>query len=350
MNKSLRLEYAISYKRLLAFLFDLLSAAILTVALFFLGLLCIGEPAFKYSSSKKEMKAIENSYSLNLGSGKSYTEYEAALQHFYLESFPEEIKRDVNKNYGTDYSIVHIYNVVVLQLPDKPTVDNYQTGYYQYKMNDDGVFLVDELALRIEGKSGKQYEKNMRDLFMNTYTNLKPMLSDYDSHYKKLSNNVDYSYVISRMIGVSISVLGIFVIYPLINKYGSTPFERVYKIAHVNSKSGYLAPKYKLILRAIILFALPIFGLWVFNQYSIILITVFWLFINVLLTIFTSRNRDVPDFILRMDSANIENSLLFKNRHEEIEYESQDDFKEITDVDYVNKLEETKAIDDKKQE
>ena len=79
MNKSLRLEYAISYKRLLAFLFDLLSAAILTVALFFLGLLCIGEPAFKYSSSKKEMKAIENSYSLNLGNGKSYTEYEAAL-------------------------------------------------------------------------------------------------------------------------------------------------------------------------------------------------------------------------------------------------------------------------------
>ena len=48
----------------------------------------------------------------------------ATVQHFYLVDCPEEIKAEVNKNYGTNYSITHIYNVVVLLLPDQPTIEN----------------------------------------------------------------------------------------------------------------------------------------------------------------------------------------------------------------------------------
>ena len=344
MKKNLRIEPVISYKKLLAFLFDLLASSAAAVILFFLSIWAIGEPAFSYSNNKKTMKDMEQEYSLNIGSGKSYTLYEQALQSFYLVSFPEEIKNDVNKNYGTDYSIVHIYNVIVLQLPDVPTLDNYQTTFYEYRLNTDGTFNVDELALRREGMSGPNYEKNMRDLFYTSYSSLKSSLRDYSPTYKSAYTKTQTAELISRMICVSIPIIVFFIVIPMLNKYRSTLFERIYKIGHVKSKSGYIMPKYCVILNALIVFALPILGIYIFNAYSIILITVFWLFMNQLVMVFSSKNKTIAELILQIETADIENSLLFINNKDEKEYQNSDEFKQIDDPEYLNLLENANNI------
>ena len=344
MIKSLRVENASTGKRLLTILFDMLSWAIITVAVYFAILYSVMNPIFKYSYNKNYYKQVEAEYGLNLPVGLAYDKYEAVLQHFYLIDYPEEIKKEINEHYGTNYSIVHIYNVVVLQLPDIPTIDKYQTEFYAYKMDSEGHFLVDELAVLAEGHSGPVYEKTMRDLFYTSYSRLNTMLASYHHDYGQAIKNINTSELISRSVSISLSFVVLFVIVPLINKHGSTVFEKVYRIGHVNYSSGYSVSKYKIVLEALVNNALVILGLIIFNRYSIILISVLFFFINIVTMLLSHDNRNIGELLFKTLTINIDNSLIFDNRKEEKEYEGSDDNKVVTEEEFLNKLESIKNI------
>lgn len=344
MNKNIRVEKALSSRRLLTFVFDSLLLVASIIGLYFVFLYAVMNPTLDYQNHKNNKKQIEAEYGLNLETGLSYTEYEQVIQRFYLQDFHEEIKRDINSNYGTNYTINHIYNVVVLQLPDIPTPEKYKTTFFQYRMDEDGHYLVDELAILVEGNSGPVYEKNMRDLFYTTYARLPDMLKDYHSDYKESLLAVDSSEILSRLIASIISFTILFEVFTLINPYGSSTFEKLYKIGYVNSKSGYMASKGKLFIYHFFNHLIPFVGIVLFSRYSIVLLTVLFVFINEIVMIFSKENRTLVEKIFKLDAIDLSTSLVFKNRKEEREYENSEEHQIVSDQDYLDKLSNTDKI------
>lgn len=349
MNKDLKIAKVHTGKRLLSVLFDYISIIAGAVILYFVLLYTFFTPIFNYTGKSNEAKIVENQYGLNYGSVEDYEVYEKVTQDFYFVYYPNEIKASVNKSYGTNYSIEHIYNVVVLRLPDIPTYDNYSTEFFEYVINSDGTFAVNKVAIKKQGLSGPTYEKNMRDIFYSTYKNLKGYLSDFNKEYHSLAYDVQLYELISRIVGTTLSASVFYIIIPLINKNGSTIFEKHYDIGHVKGNNGYRIGPVKVILRAIINLALPVLGVIMMSTYSIVIFTAFYLFINNLIYIFNKNNRDLADLVLNIDSCFVSESSIFKNRLEEKEYENSDEFKQIEEMSFVDRLSEIKPINDKKE-
>lgn len=349
MNKDLKIAKVHSGKRLLSVLFDYLSIILGAVLMYFLLLYAFFTPAFGYHQKTQQAKNYENQYSLNYGEVEDYDKYEKVIQDFYFTYYPEEIKKTINDYYGTDYSIVHIYNVTVLRLPDVPTIENYSTEFFEYVIRPDGSFSVDEIALKKQGLGGPTYEKNMRDIFYSTYENLKGYLADYHKDYGKLTNDIGLYQSISRIISVSLSCIVFYIVVPFINKHGATLFEKVYDIGHVRGKNGYSVKPYMIVLRAVINLLIPAVGVILLSRYSVILMTIFFLFINNLIFIFNKNNRDLADLILNLDACSVSESLIFKNRKKEKEYEESDEFKKIEEMTFIERLSGIKPISDKKE-
>ena len=341
MEKNIRVQDGLLNHRLFSFILDLISVFVSTLAIYFLVLYTVFSVGFNYIEKNDRVLEIENEYVLNLEEELNYTEYEKVLKDFYFNKFPEEIKKEFNTIHKTDYTITHIYNIVVLRLTNTPTYESYKTDYYSYVQSADGSFNPDVLATHIEG-SGKVYEKNMSDLFYSSYNDLKQMLKAYNDEYLFLTLDVFNYKSASRMIAFSISLLVFYIIIPLSNKYGSTLGEKYYKLGHVNKKDGYLVKKHKIIIRPIIYFLLPFIAVALGTKNAIIIVLMGYLFINFLLLIFSKDNFDIADRILSMNTCSIEESLLFKNVDEEIEYFKSEEGKKIEDPEFLEKLSNVK--------
>lgn len=341
MERNVRIQEGLLNHRLSSFLFDLASLLISSVAIYFIVLYSIFALGFGYVEKNNQVKQIENEYVLNLEEGLNYKEYETVLKDFYFNKYPEQIAKEFNELHKTDFTITHVYNIVVLKLTNVPTYETYKTDYYSYYQEADGSFNPDVLAIKIEG-SGKVYEKNMSDLYYSSYNDLKKMLKSYNDEYLFLTLDVFNYRSASRMIGFGVSLIIFYLIIPLKNKYGSTLFEKVYKLGHVNKKDGYVVKKYKLIIRPIIYYLLPFIAIAVGSKNSIIIVLMGYLFINFLLLIFSKDNYDIADRILKMQTCSIEESLLFKNEKEEIEYFNSEEGKKIEEPEFLEKLSSVK--------
>lgn len=280
---------------LLAYLLDILVLTIVTVSLYFAGLYGVCAPAMGYINKTNRIKEIENQYSLNLTSKNSWEEYEAVVKNFYL-TFEDEIVAGNKEETGKDESIIYIYNVTVLQLPSHPTDSNYKTNYYQYQKDETG-FLVNEWGERIEGDSFYYYS-NLKGIFENEYKHLFNYLKLYNPEYLSLTNDVYYQQNITRGIAMFLNVAILFVAIPLADKNKQTIFEKVFHIVRVNKKDSLLIKNHKLILRPIILYLLPIVGVFFMNQYSFIILAIAPLFVNILVSFFSKSNQDLVEIIL----------------------------------------------------
>lgn len=337
MNKNIRVQEAQINHKLFAFLTDLLILLVSSLALYFIILYGIFATNFNYIDNKDRIVEIENSYNLNLEEGLDYTKYEEVLLDFYFNKYPNEIKEQFNTYYNKDYTITHVYNIVVLRLNNTPTYESYQNGYFAYVQDSSGNFNPDILAIKTEG-SGKTYERNMRDIFYNSYTNLKDLLELNNEEYRNLVIKDFNSKAISRSVSFAISLLVFYFIIPLTNKYKATLGEKSYKLAHVNNKDGYLIKNNKAIIRPFIYYLIPFIAIVIGSKNSIIIVLLGYLFINFLLLIFSKNNLDFGDRILNMTTCSIEESLLFKNEKEEVEYFKTEEGKKIEDPEFLDRL------------
>ena len=229
-------------------------------------------------------------------------------------------------------------------MPVTPTVDNYSNDYFEYVQNEDGTFDVNVIAKQVEG-SGPNYERNITDMFYNTYSNLPSLLSSYDlDFHNALYDNTFYS-GITRVSVFLLSLMIFYIIIPLTNKYGSTVFEKIFKIAHINNKNGFIAPKYKIVLRPIIYFIIPTLGVYFFSLYAMVIFAIMPIFISLIMMLFSKTNRDLVERILVLNAAQIDQSLLFRNQAEENVYERSEEYQTIDDPNYLNRLDNTKTID-----
>ena len=345
MYKDLRIISVDKNKRLVTYLLDVLSVCVSTTILFFAILYGIFATSFKYVDHKQNVKQYEDHYQLNLPSNLEYKDYETVIKRFYLEEYPEELLKDIQKTYPTISTIEHAYNVTVLSLPTEPTPTNYKTTYHQYVQNADGTFDVDVLAVEIPGMGGDNYRRNMRDIFYQTYSSLKSLLRDYNEDYNYLVTEITSQESLSRIIAGSLSVIVFYMIIPLFSKYDSTLFEKINDIGHVTRDDGFKEKKYKVLLRALIIFIIPLGGLVLFDKYSIILLVVLPLFIWLLMIIFSQDSIDLSDKFTFTRPFVISESEVFTSKGEEIVYERTEQDQTLEDPEYLKKLESVKTFD-----
>ena len=145
-----------------------------------------------------------------------------------------------------------------------------------------------------------------------------------------------------KTIFIKLNIFVVFyVVFPLIFKNGSTLFEHIYKIGFVESKDGYRLKTYKVILRAVIYFVMPIIGVYFFTKYSIILLAVLPIFVNILVMMFSQEKRDIAEHFLGIESCDLISSDILTSNNEVIEMD-----KTVTDQEFLDRL---KNIDNDKK-
>lgn len=349
MNKSVRIEPAMRSHRLLAFGFDLLCISLSTVLLFFLSLYAIVGPIVGYQDKCNYMVAKDQEYGLTIGDPQDYVICERVIQDFYFNYFSDDIENDIHRLYPKERysSIVHIYNVFVLNLPLNPTPegDKFKGDLFQYKISEEGVVLVDEVGIKRPDMSGMNYENSLKQLFYTKYSSLPQMLVNYLPEYNaanSLKNNVELG---CRIGSASISVLIFALILPLIFKNGQTLGFKLEHVALVNSKNGFKIPFYKNIIRMFALYTLPVFGFALNNRYGFVIFIIFPLFISVLLMLFRESGADLQDLFARTTAVDMDNSLLFSSAGEASLYEKNPEHQNVEDEEYLKALESVDKFD-----
>lgn len=347
--KSLNINKPIVSHQILGSLINLGAIIVSTIALYFVLLFSFCVPFGGYFSNNNIVNQYETANNLRLNYGETYQTYEKVVKEFYFEKYPEEIKDSYNNIYKKDFTITHIYNIKVLNLPLNPTTSNFSTTYYQYVANADGTFKVDELALRIVG-SGTNYERNMSDLFYSSYNNLKTIGLTYEKPYGDAFKTNQLNENIIRTVSLAASIIVFEIILPLIMKNGSNVFDKIFKVGKVEYRNGYKLRTYKIILKAILRSILPCIGIYFATTYSIVLLIALPIFANFMTLILTKENRDIFDKLLGIDSCDLEQSLIFKNKEEETEYFKKEENKVIDDKEFLGKLTKVNDINVKKIE
>ncbi len=348
MDKTIRVSKALVNHRLAANVLNLLLLVIASLGLYFITLYLIFGFGMGYNDKKNQIKEIEESYSLTLNENATYEEYETVIKDFYFNRFTQEICNSYKEYYDKDYTIEHIYNIVILKLPSEPTFDNYKTDFYQYTQNQDGMFNVDMIAIKLEG-NGKYYEKNMHDLFYSAYKKLLPLLEEYHTQYYDLKVKVNSNEIYARGISFGIAFLIFYILLPLCNKESAMIFDKKYGLAYINRKNGYSVYKWKIILRNIVMMIIPFIGVLFANKYSIIILSIGYLFLDHLVLLFSKNNLLLEEMIFGIDVCSTKESLLFKNKEEEDAYLSSEEGKRVEDTAFMEKLETLNQINIQEQ-
>lgn len=342
-NKNLKIIKPVISKRIIAFLLNILVVGISALVLYFSTIYGIFGTSFGYVENKTTINNVIKENDLNYKEDLAYLEYEKAINKFYFSTYSLELF-DYYHNYDERIeSITHAYNVFVLQLPVEPTVEYYQSEYFKYVQLSDGSFDVNQKALQIGG-SGKRYEANMQSLYLMSYNNLEDFVYKFNETYRICKDkNVMYERI-SRTIAFVIPYIVFYIVMPLISKNGSTLFEQKFKIGRVERKRGYRIRKYQTLIRYLVAFIIPFIGFYFFNLYSVVLLIIAPLFLNILVMIINKNNYDLLDLICYSESADIDNSLIFNNEKEEFKYYKEN--KDIySDELYVKTLENVEKID-----
>ena len=340
MNKELLIEKPSMGSRFLAYFLDIGTVVLSTIALYFIILYAIFGSAFNYIGNSNYINEVYEEYNLNIAYDTNYKPYEEVLQQIYFEDFKEEILNDYRED-GKDYSIEYIYNVVVLNLPEEPTVNTYSNSLFHYVQNEDGSFNVNVLGVKEDG-SGEFYERSLADLFYASYTNLPSLLRMYLPDFNQaFVDNANYE-AISRSVALVISVSVFYVLMPFVNKKGSTIFEKVYKIGYVNKRNFLEVKKWKIPLRALILFVVPLLGLIFYNNYTLVILIILPIFIDPLAILLSKKNTDFYELICFTRACDLASSNIFKTEDElkefteKIEIDNQDFLDNLTNMESLN--------------
>ena len=349
MNQAIRVEQAQKSRRLIALMIDIVILTIVTAGFYFLFLYAIIGPMYKYNERVETVKQIEVEHGLVLGEDETFDKYEAVVQKFYFEYYPDQIVEFTKKAYPNETysSITHIYNVFVLNLPYNPTPegDKYKGDLFQYKLNDDGTVLVDEIGIQRPDLSGYNYERYKQDLFHSKYNKMTNYLFDFDLVYQEAATYKDNIRIASRTCAIGLAVIIFNIVIPLCFKNGQTIGDRSMDVAYVRNKNSLRIKWYQTVVRGISLYILPIIGFAIADKYSIISLMIFPIFVSVLLMLFRQSSRDIPDLVSGTMAVDKVNSLIFRSIGEARVYDKKEENQIVEDKEYLEKLQNTSKMD-----
>lgn len=346
MFKDIKTTYAPINKKLGVLSLDILSVIVGFIALYFILLFSVFYTSTNYSSNREYVNETETALRLNLGDSKEYSDYEAAIKEFYFQTYPNEIVDHYSKIYNEELTLTHIYNITVLSLPYEPVAGNHSNQVFTYRQNEDGTYNpdIEGVFLYEEDERSSYFYKNARDIYYNAYANLSVLLMNFDTQYKNAINENSIYDSLCRLSAGVISIAVFYIIIPLTNKKHLTIFQRVFNVAQVNYVSGYYIPWYKVVLRPICYYLIPLAFIAISGQTTFVVFAIFYLFICMLLIILREDRRDLAEKLLSMQTIDLDESLIFDTDKEEKEYLDSDEYKKVTDDDFLNKLSSIETI------
>ena len=349
MDKQILVEPAEKNRRLISTLIDILTMLASTLAIYFFMLYVAIGPANNYVTKNERVQEIKEEYQITYESGRPYTDYQEVLYKFYVEYYGDEIEERLS-NYFPDEkyaSHVHMYNVFVMDLDIDPHVEDgtYRGKYFQYQLDEEGNVLINEPGVLRNDYQDEKYANTLSSFMYGRYVELEGLLKTYNKEYIALCNSIGNIELISRSTGIGVTVIAFAIIIPLCLKHGRTLGNKSMGIVIVNSKNGFTIKKYKVFIRALSLYGLPIGGVIIGNVYSIISMVVFPLFVSTLLMLFRNDEQDLGDLISRTIAVDIEASLLFKSAGEASLYMKKAENQIVEDPEFLEALSNTKKIE-----
>lgn len=344
-NFNARIQHVEPNKRILAYILDIVSVALLTLIFYFASFNLLFKPIFHYDSYNNTRKQVLETYSITLTNKDDYSKYESVIKDFYFVYYPEEIKDNFNTAYNKNFSITHIYSIKVLNLVEDPN-DGSSTAYndyFAYYQNEDGTYDTEQIGYERNHVETKNYYRYMKEIFKTSYDQLPSYLSIFNKEYQEAVLHIKYSEFSSRISSFLLSIIILYIALPFILKDKVTIFEKVFNIVYINKKDGYYAKVYKVLLRPLIYFILPLVGIIFFSLPSFVILGIGPLFINALLIIFSSLNNDLYNRILQVIAVNKKESIIFKNRKEEEIYELEHPTY-VDDPSFLESLESISSI------
>ena len=342
MHKSARIQQGLLNHRIAAGILDTLMLFLISIMTYLLLLYTVFI-FFGYVDMNKRIDEIENEFNLKLSEREEYTTYDAAIKEIYFNRYSSEIVKQYKDVYNKDYSITHIYNIVILRLPAEPTFDNYKTDFFQYNQKADGTFDVDSIATKIAG-AGSNYERGINSLFNSEYKKMKKVVEEFNEEYFEL-NATTYSHeCYSRMIAFILSFVVVFVIIPFKDEYNRTFFMKRFDLAYVNEKNGYRLRKNRIIIRNIICVIIPFIGYIIANKYSVVILILGYYLLDYLLLLFSKNNTNISDGILHIETCKFSESLIFDDSLDEDRYLQSEEGQKVSDETFVRMLENTEEI------
>ena len=142
----------------------------------------------------------------------------------------------------------------------------------------------------------------------------------------------------SRVISFAISVSIFYIIIPIINKNSETLFERIIGVVHVDRKSGLVCPKWRMLLRCLIYYLIPLLIVFVSSNFRFYVFAIFYIFISIVLALTSEDHKDIADRILKIIPIDKRDSLIFKSDKERQEYLTSKEYQIIEDQEYLDKL------------
>ena len=354
MKEILKIEKVNTVKSLFATLIDLLFTAAVGVVFFFFVFTPIFEATTTLSASKsyiQEMNVVQSTddkvgYDLTFGDNLDYTKYINEGKKFY-EYYETEITNlyytlaledeKIEDEYKERFKDIHlVFNYVFLGLDYKaiPTDESsYSNSYFIYQFdnetkdtiwNEYGIDNPRTLELNKRGLSERQ------DYCKVAYQGLRSMLMSINKEYKEANADVSLYNCLSALLAGFTSIVIFYLVLPLILGNYATIGKKIFGYGYINT-NGKKLTLYKGPIKTLIASILPLLGLYTFNIYTLIILIVFPIFINVIYFVLTAKDQDLIDKILKMQLVDIKNSLFFNSEDEENEYlknESLDDYDE----------------------
>ena len=218
------------------YLINLASILLLALGIYFLPAMAIVKAIPSYQEASLLMKEKESEHGLDLDpSSAGKEDYQEALRHFYFVDYPDQIAHNYAEHgLYEGYSITHIFNVVVYDLPAQPSADSHSSEYFYYEYSE-GNWLVDQEATEKENLSSLA-QIGLKNLMQSRYEQLKDLLSTLDRDYYDADNKVHSSESLARLFSMLLVVLAFELALPLILKDGRSLGEVITKTSHAKKR------------------------------------------------------------------------------------------------------------------
>ena len=290
--------------------------AVLTVVLFFAVSFPIMRNDGNYLKQEAVSQSVLEKYSLNYPESGKTDEKTEALIHFYLDCFPNEIARDFNKERETDYSIQHIFNILVYQLPENPSPSDYQTTYFSYLLDEHGIPLVDSLGYARIDELGSRGLEDLAGIIQSAYARLLVLAGEYVDGYKYAVNYCLNYESVARIIPYWASVFIALFILPLFFRNGASLGEKIMHLGYANKRTGYSVSLWKLPLKALLYGSFATMAAYLFYPHFVLIFAVFPYFLNALYRLFSDARRGVIEKFLFMIPVDLRIEKLYRNEAE----------------------------------
>jgi hypothetical protein len=173
--------------------------------------------------------------------------------------------------------------------------------------------------------------------------NLLPLI---DQDYKQAVNDISLYTRLATLTASTLSYSIFYILIPLILKNHATIFRKVFGYGYINKK-GTKLPWYKSVCKSLLAFIIPLLGLFMTSIYSVIILVLFPIFINLMYYILSAKDQDILDRIFRMVIVDLKGTLLFESKEAEEEYLKNESLEDYDDEEkeYTDRLSALATLD-----